>query len=76
MLSYSPIYVVSVSEEIWKISCSLKERIFLFKSTNYATGTENVFFFSSCRDTTEHNKHFTFIFDHEGFLRRLIENCK
>ena len=47
-----------------------------FKSANCASGTENVFFFTSCRDTTEDNKHFTFVFDHEGLLRRMIENCK
>ena len=68
--------MVGVSEEIWKISYSLKESISPFKSANCTSGTENVFFSTSCHDTTEDNKQFTFIFDHEGLLRRVIENYK
>ena len=33
-----------------------------------------IYFLSCCRDTTEDNKHFTFISDHLGLWRRVIEN--
>lgn len=66
--------MVSLSEEIRKKKSGLEKKAFHRLNQLIMPAELKIYFFSSCRDTTEDKRHFTLIPGHLGLWRRVIEN--